>query len=390
MSKWEKVRLGSIGDFQSGGTPTRQESKYFKGNVPWITTISLGKTYVNKEDAVELITDEAIKNSATKRIKKNSLMIGIRVGVGKVSINSVEMCTSQDILSITNIDEKLFSKEYLVYCIKSFFHFLNTQKRGATIQGITSGVLKGLSIPCPPFDIQKQIAQTLDVAARLIALRKKQLEELDNLIKSTFYDMFGDPMVNEKGWEIVHIKELSKKIQYGTSSKADESKREYPILRMNNITYSGSMNLSNLKYIDLEEQDKEKYLVYKGDLLFNRTNSKELVGKTAVFKEEQPMAFAGYLVKLIPNEKANSEFISSYLNSSYGKKLLLSMAKNIIGMANINAKEFGNISIYLPPLPLQTQFASIVTKIEEQKALVQKAIDESQYLFDSLMSEYFE
>ena len=149
------------------------------------------------------------------------------------------------------------------------------------------------------------------------------------------------------------------------------------------------MDFSDLKYIDLNEKEKTKYLVHKGELLFNRTNSKELVGKTAVFKEDKPMAFAGYLIKLVPNKRANSEFISAYLNSSYGKKLLKKMAKNIIGMANINAQELSSIKIYIPPITLQNQFADIVAKIEDQKDLVKKAIDETQYLFDCLMSEYF-
>jgi len=125
-------------------------------------------------------------------------------------------------------------------------------------------------------------------------------------------------------------------------------------------------------------------------MLFNRTNSKELVGKTASYRNEYPMAYAGYLVKLVPNERANSEFISAFLNSRYGKAVLRSMAKNIIGMANINAKELGEIKIYVPPLDLQNKFATNVNNIEEQKTIVRKLIEESQNLFNSLMSKYFD
>jgi len=267
---------------------------------------------------------------------------------------------------------------------------LNSLGRGATFKEISKSIVENIKIPLPPLETQKQIAKTLDTAAELLALRKQQLAELDQLIKSVFYDMFGDPVVNEKGWKKGKIKDLAASISYGTSQKASTDKLSYPILRMNNITYQGELDLSDLKYIDLSDSDKEKYLVYKGDLLFNRTNSRELVGKTAVFREDSPMAFAGYLVRLVPNENGNSEFISAFLNSSYGKKLLYKMAKNIIGMANINAKEFSNIEIYIPPIELQNQFADIVAKIEEQKALVRKTIDETQTLFDSLMSQYFD
>ncbi|WP_126425050.1 restriction endonuclease subunit S [Brevibacillus marinus] len=390
MSKWEKVRLGDVGEFKTGGTPSRKNLNYFEGDIPWITTVSLGKTFINETDAVEYISSEAVENSSTKIISPNSIMIGIRVGIGKVSINTVPMATNQDIVSIENIDENKIYKPYLVYFIKSSNNILNALKRGATIQGISVEVLKSLNIPLPPRETQKQIAKTLDTASELLALRKQQLAELDNLIKSVFYDMFGDPVVNEKGWEKGKIKDLAASISYGTSQKASTEKLSYPILRMNNITYQGELDLSDLKYIDLSDSDKEKYLVYKGDLLFNRTNSRELVGKTAVFREDSPMAFAGYLVRLVPNEKGNSEFISAFLNSTYGKKLLYKMAKNIIGMANINAKEFSNIEIYIPPIELQNQFADIVSKIEQQKFLVRQAIEETQTLFDSLMSQYFD
>src|SRR5690606_6317785 len=156
--------------------------------------------------------------------------------------------------------------------------------------------------------------------------------------QSVFLEMFGDPYKNPKNWPVGTIKDITLKTQYGTSKKASENKGKYPILRMGNITYNGFLDFNDMKYIDLDDSEAEKYLVHKGDLLFNRTNSKELVGKTAVYREELPMAYAGYLVKLVPNEKANSEIISGFLNSKYGKTLLYSMAKNIVGMTNINAE----------------------------------------------------
>jgi type I restriction enzyme, S subunit len=389
VNKWEKVKLGTIGDFKSGGTPTRSKPEYFKGNIPWITTTSLGKTFINDNDAVEHISAEAVANSATKIILENSIMIGTRVGVGKVSINSVPMCASQDIISIENIDEQQIYKQYIVHCIRSFWRYFDTQKRGATIQGINSGVLKTLNIPLPPLEIQMQIAKTLDAATELLNMYKQQLVELDNLIKSTFFDMFGDPVTNEKGWETGTIRDIVVEVKYGTSRPATEN-GQYIYLRMNNITYDGQMNYSSIKYIDLPDDEVEKYVVRKGDVLFNRTNSKELVGKTAVFKKDVPMIIAGYIIRLRVNKKADPEFLSAILNSSYGKATLLGMCKAIVGQANINAQELQNIKIFIPPVKLQTRFASVITKIDEQKELAQRSINESQTLFDSLMSEYFE
>lgn len=111
----------------------------------------------------------------------------------------------------------------------------------------------------------------------------------------------------------------------------------------------GGWNFSSLKYIDLEEKELEKYLVHKGEILFNRTYSKELVGKTAVYRENEAMAYSGYLIKVKQGEKANSEFAYAYLNSKYGKEYCR--------YANINAEELKSIKIYLPPMQLQNEFA---------------------------------
>ena len=241
----------------------------------------------------------------------------------------------------------------------------------------------------PLLETQIKIAQILDQARRLIDKRKEQIALLDDLIQSVFYDMFGDPGLNSKEWECGRISDIIVKTQYGTSTKANENEGEYAVLRMNNITYRGNWDLRALKYIDLDEKDRKKYLVYKGEVLFNRTNSKELVGKTAVYKREEPMAYAGYLVKAIPNNRANGQFIASYMNTKYIKSLLFNMAKNIVGMANINAEEFKSIKVYIPPIELQNHFAEMVENIEKQKELLNKSLAELETNFHSLMQRAF-
>jgi type I restriction enzyme S subunit len=158
---------------------------------------------------------------------------------------------------------------------------------------------------------------------------------------------------------------------------------------MNNITYLGYMNYDNLKYIDLEKSEKEKYLVKKGDLLFNRTNSKELVGKTGIFNEESEMAIAGYLIRVRLNQMANPYYVWGYLNSVHGKLTLENMCKNIVGMANINAQELQNIKLLIPPIELQNRFAEIISHIETQKQLVRQSLQKSEELFQGLMQRAF-
>lgn len=295
---------------------------------------------------------------------------------------------NQRVAKIVPKNEQVCSK-YLFYYMYKLQNKILQKAGGAAQPNISPKEIAQFTIPLPSIDIQNRISEILDKAQELIDKRKAQIEALDQLIQSVFLEMFGDPATNPKKWPMGFIKDLTLKTQYGTSKKASEDAGKYPILRMNNITYEGHWDLTDLKYVDLDEKEVEKYLVHKGELLFNRTNSKELVGKTAVYRFEKPMAFAGYLVKVIPNEKANAEFISAYLNSKYGKSILFSMAKNIVGMANINAEELKSIKIYIPPKQLQDQFARIVQKIESQRELFKKGLVELEKNFDSLMQRAF-
>lgn len=178
-------------------------------------------------------------------------------------------------------------------------------------------------------------------------------------------------------------------VNYGTSSPANEGGK-YKYIRMNNITYKGDLDLTDLKYIDISNKDYEKYVVRKGDILFNRTNSKELVGKTTYVQIDEEAIIAGYIIRVRLNSTVLPVFVSKYMNTKYIKSHLRDLCKSIIGQANINAKELQSIPIYLPPLPLQTRFATIIEKIEQQKSLARKALQESEDLFQRLMQDLFE
>lgn len=223
---------------------------------------------------------------------------------------------------------------------------------------------------------------------RLIDLRKEQLELLDNLIKSRFVEMFGDQKSNPMKWDKGTIRDIVTEVKYGTSKPAVEGGK-YKYLRMNNITFEGELNLSSLKYIDIPENEYEKCVVRKGDVMFNRTNSKELVGKTCVFNQDEEMIIAGYIIRVRTNEKALPEYLSALLNSKYGKETLYGMCKAIVGQANINAQELQDIGILIPPVAFQQTFVAFKEQVDKLKVEVQNSLREAQLLFDSLMQKYF-
>ncbi|MDC4846147.1 restriction endonuclease subunit S [Acinetobacter baumannii] len=287
-----------------------------------------------------------------------------------------------------DVKEELVDKHYLRYALNSLIIKIIDQAHGGVgLKHITKAKLEEVQIPLPPLAEQRRIASILDQADKLRQKRQQAIEKLDQLLQATFIDMFGDPISNPKGWDVGCIGDMLESVKYGSSDKAT-LEGEIPILRMNNLTYSGEMDLTDLKYITKVQAD-EKYLVKEGDILFNRTNSKELVGKTAVYVGPEPMAYAGYLVRARTKANYAPEYISAFLNSPWGKEKLQSMCKSIVGMANINAKEFQSIVLPIPPENEQIQFKNKVLTIREKKRLLINQLSILDTLFKSLQNQAF-
>ncbi|EKO3851147.1 restriction endonuclease subunit S [Vibrio harveyi] len=286
---------------------------------------------------------------------------------------------------------EVLDRRYLVHYLRSkqFVSWISDQVAGAKMPRVSMKVFWEHEIPLPPLEEQKRIAALLDKADAIRQKRKQAIDLADEFLRSVFLDMFGDPVTNPKGFQVGTIRDIVSTVNYGTSGKASEKDGEFPILRMGNITYKGGWDFSDLKYIDLDDKDQGKYLARKNDLLFNRTNSKELVGKTAVFNESRPMAIAGYLIRVRSNELGNPWYISGYLNSSHGKQTLLNMCKSIVGMANINAQELQDIKILLPPVELQNKYESIVKEVNGRVSRHHESAKELQVLFNSLSQKAF-
>lgn len=288
---------------------------------------------------------------------------------------------------IESINSERLNTKYLYHFMGSYLCTLREQSIGGIIKYIKIGNLTDAKIPLPSLSEQRRIAAILDKADALRAKRRETIAKLDQLLQSVFLEMFGDPATNPKGWPTGVIGDMLESAKYGSSEKADVH-GDVPILRMNNLTYTGEMNLTDLKYI-ASDKAEEKYTVRPGDILFNRTNSKELVGKTAVYEGPTPMAYAGYLVRARTLPKHAPEYISAFLNSVWGKSTLRAMCKNIVGMANINAREFQGVEIPIPPSELQFEFREQVMSIRAQKKKLEGHLLTMDRLFSSLQHQAF-
>ena len=305
-------------------------------------------------------------------------------GIGRTTLHPAKSSvigTMQYLLPKDNV-----LPEYLCYVVRHMH--LEKYFTGATIPHIYFRDYKNEKFNLDSLDKQAEIIEILGKAESIILKRRKELAELDNLIKARFVEMFGIYPANQMGWETGKIRDTVADVRYGSSRPAVAGGK-YPYLRMNNITYGGELDLSDVKRIDVPENELDKCTVRRGDVLFNRTNSKELVGKTCVYDRDEMMVLAGFVIRVRVNDRVLPEFLSAFLNTDFSKKTLSEMCKAAIGQANINAQEMQNIGLYLPPLELQRQFVQFKKQIDKSKVVVQRALDEAQTLFDSLMQQYF-
>ncbi|WP_434519855.1 restriction endonuclease subunit S [Escherichia coli] len=382
---WPMVSIESVAKVITGKTPPKADPNCFGGNIPFITPSELTDSdYLLKPETT--LTEKGL--ATTKLIPKNSILVCCIGSLGKMAIADLPVATNQQINSVIFDDDKIYYR-FGFYALKLLKNDLKKIAPSTTVAIINKSRFSELKIPCPPLEEQKRIATILDKADGIHKKREQAIKLADDFLRAKFLEMFGTPANNIHRFPKGTIRDLVDSVNYGTSAKASIDSGEYPILRMGNITYQGRWDFTDLKYIDLSVKEKDKYLVKEGDLLFNRTNSKELVGKTAVYEEDRPMAFAGYLIRVRPNSIGNNYYISGYLNSIHGKITLMNMCKSIVGMANINAQELQNIEILIPPKHLQDEYEIIYKKIKKGLSIYDKSAMQLQLLASNLSNKYF-
>ena len=290
-----------------------------------------------------------------------------------------------------SFDPKLIYGRYFQHFFRSTHaqHQLESRAHGGTMGVLNASDLHELKVPLPPLPEQKRIAAILDKADAIRRKRQEAIHLTEELLRSAFLEMFGDPVTNPKRWEVRKLGQAIREAQYGTAEKANSKGVGLPVLRMNNITYGGAWDLSDLKWCEIAEGDAAKYTTARGDLLFNRTNSPELVGKTAVWESDDVYAIAGYLIRVRFNELAEPRYVSGVLNSRAGKKLLFEKAKASNNMSNFSASELKRLEVPLPPIELQQRFSNLTIAIRGCIPKQDEALRSAVHLFGSLSQRAF-
>ena len=380
---WEIHRFDEVFNLQMGKTPDRKTPHYFEGNNVWVSI----RDIVSKEisDSNEHISDAAVEISKIHKVKKGTVIMSFKLTVGKCAITAKDLYTNEAIMAFNLKSGFSITPDFLYYYLSCYkWEGANKAVKGLTLNKATISQHK---ISFPPLSEQERIVSELDLLSSVIEKKKAQLEEYDQLAQSIFYDMFGDPVMNEKGWEVKKIGEIGSVERGAGISKKDFVENGLPCIHYGQLhTTFGATTHKHKTCIPDNLLPKYK-IAHPGDVVMAIT-SEDVEGSC------KSTAWLGNYDIVVGSDAAifhhnmNGVYISYYTKTRafYNEKAKYA---NGFKVTHISAKEIESIPIPLPPLSLQQQFAEKIEAIEKQKEQIKQSIAETETLFNSRMDYWF-
>lgn len=393
-NNWTYKKLGEICFIERGGSP-RPIQQYITNRADGLNWIKIGDAvegskYINSTK--EKIIPEGLKK--TRFVHKGDFILSNSMSFGKPYILGIDGCIHDGWLVIRD-NNKIFNKSFLYYLLSSpnMYHEFKRLAVGGVVNNLNSNLVRNVVVPIPPLAEQERIVAELDLLSSIIEKKKAQLKEYDQLAQSIFYDMFGDPITNEKGWEIEKFEDVCSSMTKGPfgsdikkSLYVPKSEDTYKVyIQINAIEKDATLGTY---YISKEYFDNKmfKFEVKPNDYIITCDGT---LGKFLRLPQSiEKGIISASLLRLTLNEKINYK----YFEHIWDCYILQQQTKDIRNTALKHlpsASKMGKTLIPLPPLSLQQEFASKIEAIERQKTLIQQSIDEVQTLFDSRMDYWF-
>ena len=287
---------------------------------------------------------------------------------------------------------EFLDEQYLFYFLPNELKKIEIKSNFVTVKHLSVKQISQIEIPLPPLEEQRRIAAILDKADGVRRKRKAAIALTQDLLRSTFLDMFGDPVTNPKGWEIKYLEDFTE-IQSGIAKgkKVDESDAiSVPYMRVANVQ-DGYVDLSEVKEIKVRNIDVVKYCLRKGDILLTEGGDPDKLGRGAVWQGQiQPCIHQNHIFCVRPNNQfAESEYLSAIIGSQYGKQYFLRAAKQTTGIATINKSQLRKFPALIPPLSLQKRYVQLLNEIFMTRQRIKAASTEIDNLFNSLLQRAF-
>lgn len=435
---WKLIPLGSLGRWIGGGTPSKANPAFWvKKGIPWVSPKDMKRYLV--DDTEDHITEAAVAGSSTNIVPEGSLLIVTRSGILSHTLPIAKalrpVAINQDLKALT--PQKSCDSDFLLYALRAYQDAIlqECRKSGTTVANLDTDRLLNFCLPLPPYEEQRRILATLESLFDHTNIAREELGHIPRLVErykravlaSAFRGnlsahwrakfsskskgflavelaaaraaSFRNARIKEKlavspswipevslpgTWEFVSVDQLTTLVQYGTSAKTSDSLTEgVPVLRMGNI-FDGQLDYRKLKYLPASHDEFPELVLREGDVLFNRTNSAELVGKTAVYSNVgRPTSFASYLIRLrvvgyLP------ELLSAYINSAIGREWIRSVVNQQVGQANVNGTKLRELGVPLMPMEEQKEIWSQINRAFTRIECLSKEAARATKLLDRL------
>ena len=389
----EKVRLGDIGTIITGNTQSKKKLEYYiNKDICFFKPSDIEENGVIKlKKSEEYISEKA--REKVRMLPKNSVLVTCIGTIGKVGIIETEACCNQQINAI--IPNKNINPKYIAYSILNKKQWLQQKANAPVVPIINKSDFSNVEIYIHNIEKQNIIVNQLDKVQHIIDLRKKQIEELDKIIKSLFVEMFGNPKINEKNW----IKAPMGK--YMTVLTDFSSNGSYKILDSTVVMYDEPNYAYMVRTTDLENEEYKnnvKYIteeaynflskskVYPNDIIMNKIGS---AGKVYLMPDVgMPVSLGRNAFLFRYNDDIVPLFIYYLLKSEYGTNEISQYVRGAV-TKTITKDDVRKVKIIVPPIELQNKFAEFVRQIDEQKISIKKCLKETEELQESLMNKYF-
>jgi type I restriction enzyme S subunit len=382
---WDSLKIGDFAEVITGGTPSTAIKEYWdNGTIPWLNSGELNEDIVTKSE--NFITVLGLQNSAARLMPIDTVLIALTgATTGVVGYLTIEACANQSVTGI--LPSKKHHPKYLYYYLKSIRSKVLNDSYGGAQKHISQGYVKELQIPLPPLPIQKRIAEILDAADALKRKDQELLKKYDELAQAIFIDMFGDPVKNEKGWEVKTIGEVCHYVKDGPHVSPKYTESGIPFISVNNII-KGSIDLSNSKYISQSdfEMYSKKGKPERNDMLYTKGGTTGFAKRVDVDYDFVQWVHVA-LLKFDQNI-LNSIFFEYMLNSAYCYHQSQLLTKGIANR-DLVLGEIKKITILFPPIKTQEDFAERVCLNENMKKIQEKTNSESLNLFNTLIQKAF-
>jgi type I restriction enzyme S subunit len=384
---WRQVKLQDICTFQHGGTPSKNESSFWEGDIPWVSPKDMHVSVV--ENSKDRITYEAVEKSSTRLVYPGTILIvarsGILVRAFPIAVAGTELAFNQDIKALLP-NRDWVDPQFLVWFLKSQepYILMHGVKKGATVHSIRSGFLEGMKIELPPLNEQHRIAAILNEQMAAVeearAAAEAELAAAEALPAAYLREVFESE--EAQGWPIRQVKtfaDVTGGIQKQPSRRPVDFHRPY--LTVRNVQ-RGWLDLSHIENFEVTPEELERYRLENGDILIVEGNgSIGQIGRSAIFRSEiAECVHQNHVIRVrVASRQAIPRFVSLYLNSDLGKTQMVQKAMTTSGLYTLSVSKVKSLTVALPPVAEQIRVVQLVGEqmevVEKTYAVLQEKLD---------------